>query len=246
MSEIDGSVLQLRDVVCRFGGLTAIDGVSLDFHPRQLYAIIGPNGAGKTTLFNLISGAVRPTAGRITFEGKDITKLNVHEVARLGIVRKFQVPRVFATMTVLENLELPALAARERESEREARTRAREILEIVGLTGDEDEMADSLSHGQKQSLEIGMALMAKPTLLLLDEPAAGMDLEDTRRAVDLIHELARTTTTIVIEHDMEFVRDLRSQVIVLHEGRVLRRGSMAEIEQDHVVRDVYLGRTSDA
>jgi ABC-type uncharacterized transport system ATPase subunit len=149
-------------------------------------------------------------------------------------------------MTVLENLELPALAARERESEREARTRARDILDIVGLTGYEDEMADSLSHGQKQSLEIGMALMAKPTLLLLDEPAAGMDLEDTRRAVDLIHELARTTTTIVIEHDMEFVRNLRSQVIVLHEGRVLRRGSMAEIEQDHVVRDVYLGRTSDA
>lgn len=239
-------ILEVDGLSRRFGGLIAVDNISMRLEPGELRCIIGPNGAGKSTLFNLISGALRPTSGRVMFRGSEITGLPVHRVATLGIGRKFQVPSVFETLTVRENLGVAALdkhltprALLHRAAHRRA---VDDTLVRVSLGDRADVIAGTLAHGEKQWLEIGMALMTEPLLLLLDEPTAGMTGDETHQTASLVRGLTDRLTILVIEHDMQFVRDIASQITVLHRGAVLRDGTLAEIEADEVVRDVYLGR----
>ena len=239
-------ILEVDELSQRFGGLMAVDNVSMCLAPGELRCIIGPNGAGKSTFFNLISGAIQPTSGRVRFRGRDITGLPVHRIAKLGIGRKFQVPSVFETLTVRENLSVAALNKRLRP--RDLVDRAAyggtidDTLGRVNLGDRADVVAGALAHGEKQWLEIGMALMTDPLLLLLDEPTAGMSADETHQTARLVRGLTDRLTILVIEHDMQFVRDIASRITVLHRGAVLREGTLAEIEADEIVRDVYLGR----
>lgn len=238
MSETNTApLLSVEAVSKRFGGLTAVDNVSLKAYAGQMQCIIGANGAGKSTLFNMLCGALKPSEGTIHFRGTDITRLPLHRIARLGISRKFQVPSIFDELTVEDNLDL---ASKEHGSA--AETRVNEILETIQLSGQRFVKAANLAHGQKQWLEIGIALMPVPELLLLDEPTAGMTREETRKTAELLKEVQQGITTIVIEHDMSFVRRLNCHTIVLHQGKLLREGEFSEIEQDQVVREVYLGK----
>lgn len=232
-------VLVAEGIVKHFGGIKALQGVSLKFHRGELHCIIGPNGAGKSTFFNAITGMFRLTAGSIKFEGRDIVNLPIQEYARLGITRKFQVPSVFESMTVRDNLQVALLGLR---SKAQWKERIKHILTITRLEELVDVQTGTLSHGQKQWLEIGMAVMPEPKLLLLDEPTAGMTGVETQKTAELLLGLKGNLTIVVIEHDMQFVRVLDSHTIVMHQGKVLREGRFAEIEQDVTVRDVYLGR----
>lgn len=236
MSEI---LLEVRGLTRRFGGVTAVDGVDLQVASGELHCIIGPNGAGKSTLFNLLCGTLRPTAGRIAIAGQEIVGLPVHRFARIGIARKFQVPSIFASMSVRDNL-LVALPAGVPAGD--VPERLDEVLERVALAPLADRRAGTLAHGQKQWLEIGMALMCGPRLLLLDEPTAGMTGDETRATAALLRSMRGRLTTIVIEHDMRFVRDLDCQMSVMHQGKLIAAGRFAEIERDELVRDIYLGR----
>ena len=246
MTAVAPPILEVDGLSQRFGGLMAVDDVSMTLAPGELRCIIGPNGAGKSTFFNLISGAIRPTSGSVRFQGRDITGLPVHRVAKLGIGRKFQVPSVFETLTVRENLGVAALDKRltPRHLVRGAahRRAVDDTLARVILGDRAEVVAGALAHGEKQWLEIGMALMTEPLLLLLDEPTAGMTGDETHQTASLVRGLTDRLTILVIEHDMQFVRDIASRITVLHRGSVLRDGTLAEIEADEVVRDVYLGR----
>lgn len=239
-------ILEIDRLSQQFGGLKAVDDVSMSLAPGELRCIIGPNGAGKSTLFNLISGAMRPTSGSIQFQGRDITGLPVHRVAKLGIGRKFQVPSIFETLTVRENLGVAALDKRLAPIDLFRRARhgraVDDTLARVNLGDRAGVAAGALAHGEKQWLEIGMALMTDPLLLLLDEPTAGMTGDETHQTASLVRALTDRLTILVIEHDMQFVRDIASRITVLHRGAVLREGTLAEIEGDEGVRDVYLGR----
>ncbi|MDE0342392.1 MAG: ATP-binding cassette domain-containing protein [Deltaproteobacteria bacterium] len=223
----------------RFEGVMAVDDISLAIAPRELQCIIGPNGAGKSTLFNILGGVIRPDAGDIIFEGVSLSGLPLHGFARRGIARKFQIPSVFESLTVAQNLETavlrPGLTA-------EHARRVTAMLNLIGQTSIRDQAAGSLAHGHKQWLEIGMALMSEPRLLLLDEPTAGMTPDETRETAALVRRLAQTTAVMAIEHDMSFVRALGCRTIVMHHGRAIAEGTFAEIEEDALVRDVYLGR----
>lgn len=232
------NILTAEAVTRRFGGVTAVDRVTLQIPAGGLMCIIGPNGAGKSTLFNMLCGTVPPTSGRILLRGRDVTGMPVHLFARAGIARKFQVPSVFATMTVRDNL---AVAARDG-SERDIEVRTDEALDFLGMRLISDAIAGDLSHGQKQWLEIGMALMARPQLLLLDEPTAGMTSEETQRTAQLLLSLAGKLAIVAIEHDMRFVRALNCQTVVLHQGRIVAEGGFGAIGQNVMVRDIYLGR----
>jgi urea ABC transporter ATP-binding protein UrtD len=220
----------------RFGGVVALQSVDLALERGDLRCIIGPNGAGKSTLFNLIAGSLRPSAGRIRFAGRNVVGLPIHVFARLGIARKFQVPSLFESMSVIENLEL---AVRGRGSRVE---RARAMLAMLDLHDRGEARAGTLAHGQKQWLEIGMALMAEPQLLLLDEPTAGMTIEETERTAALLRDMRGRLTILVIEHDMRFVRALACRTTVMHQGQILADGPFEDIERNDTVRDVYLGR----
>jgi urea ABC transporter ATP-binding protein UrtD len=225
--------------LCRiFGGITAVAGVSLTVHAGEIHCIIGPNGAGKSTLLNMLCGTLAPTSGSIRFESRDLIGLPVFAFARAGITRKFQVPSVFETMTVSENLEIAL--PRRRLVEGPARIAA--MLDLLSLTPLADAKAATLAHGQKQWLEIGMTLIAEPRLLLLDEPTAGMTPEETQRTARLLLSLRGSITMIAIEHDMSFVRALDCHTMVMHQGRVIAEGEFAAIERNETVRDIYLGR----
>ena len=231
-------LLYADDLQIRFGGVVVLQGVSLAIERGELCCIIGPNGAGKSTLFNMLAGTLRPAEGRIRFEGSDIIGLPVHRFARLGIVRKFQVPSLFDSLTVRDNLDVAGCGM-------EAAQRNARIGELIGLLGLgelSDIRAGELAHGHKQWLEIGMALVGGPKLLLLDEPTAGMTAEETRATADLLLGLRGRMAVIVIEHDMRFVRAVDSRTMVLHQGRIIADGPFSEIERDATVRDIYLGR----
>ncbi len=221
-----------------FGGLVAVDRVDLAIAHGDLTCIIGPNGAGKSTLFNMLCGSIRPSAGRIRFEGRDMVGVEPHRFARVGIARKLQVPGVFESMSVLDNLMVAARSL----APVAAAARARELMQLLSLDAEPGALAGELAHGQKQWLEIGMGLMSAPKLLLLDEPTAGMSGEETRRTADLLLGLKGRTAVIAIEHDMRFVRQLACRTMVLHQGRMIAEGPFAEIEANDLVRDVYLGR----
>lgn len=241
--------LTLNGVTVHFGGLTVLDNVSLAFGDAQINCIIGPNGAGKTTIFNVLSGIVRPDIGNLCLGGRDITGTTPMRIARMGVVRKFQVPTVFPGLSVVDNLRVAAMSPQHRNvnDEREARVvTPAEVSASLGLEDRGGIMAADLSHGERQWLEIGMAFLGRPRFLLLDEPAAGLGPTESRHTADLILEMSASCCVVVIEHDMHFVRALGGDVTVLHQGRVLRRGGMADIESDQTVRDVYLGRGPSA
>jgi len=236
-----GRELQTLGLVKMFGGLKAVDSISLDFPAGQLHCLIGPNGAGKSTFFNLLVGQYRPTEGKILLEGRPIARLLPHQRAQRGIGIKLQVPSIYRELSVQENVWLAAFA--KRSSTRQAEEAVDRILTRIGLVGRANDSAGDLSHGEQQWLEMGMIVASSPEVILLDEPTAGMTHEETMRTVELVRSLAETATVVVVEHDMEFVQRLDAPVTVLHEGRILAQGRLAEIRLDDRVLDVYLGRT---
>ena len=244
-----GGLLYLNNVTVSFDGFKALKGLSLVVDAGEMRAIIGPNGAGKTTMMDVITGKTRPDEGDVFFEGSvDLTKHDEAEIAGLGIGRKFQKPTVFEFHTIWDNLELALKGDRSvfatlfhSLSAPEVR-RIEDILETIRLGHLREELAGSLSHGQKQWLEIGMLLAQDPKLLLVDEPAAGMTDEETAETAKMLKEIAKTHSVIVVEHDMTFVRDLGVKVTVLHEGSVLAEGSLDHVSADPRVVEVYLGR----
>ena len=232
-----------------FGALGAVNGVSLTVGREERRAIIGPNGAGKTTLFNLITGVLAPSGGRIVFDGHVITGLPPHAVARRGLSRSFQRNTLFPNLSVLENLRLAA-AARERGSydllgsvSRLALplARAREMADSVGLAERLDVAAGRLSHGEQRQLEIGVALATSPRLLLLDEPTAGMSPEETQRMTRMLEALPRDVTLLIIEHDMDVAFALTDRITVIHYGRVVADGLAQAVKDDPLVQEIYLG-----
>jgi urea transport system ATP-binding protein len=245
---LEGKMLYLQNLTASFDGFKALDGLTLYVDPGELRCIIGPNGAGKTTMMDVITGKTRPDEGSAWF-GRNINllKLTEAEIALAGIGRKFQKPSVFEQLTVFENLELSlagdksfwkTLVARLAPAERE---RIDEVLEVTGLTAQRAVLGRVLSHGQKQWLEIGMLLMQRPELLLVDEPVAGMTPQETERTAELLLSLAGGHSVVVVEHDMDFVRLIATRVTVLHEGRVLAEGNMDHVQNDPRVIEVYLG-----
>jgi branched-chain amino acid transport system ATP-binding protein len=242
-------LLLIEGLTRYFGALSALDGVSVKIAPRERRAIIGPNGAGKTTLFNLITGHLAPSAGRILFDGDAITRLPPHAVARRGISRSFQRTNLFPKLTVLENLRLAA-AANARgsynlfgsiERYQAPMEKARAVAEAVDLTTRLTEVAGRLSYGEQRQLEVGVALATSPKLLLLDEPTAGMSPEETQRMTRMLEGLPREVTLLIIEHDMDVVSSLADRVTVLHYGEVLAEGTFGEVKDDPRVFEVYLG-----
>ena len=243
------ALLYLDGVSVSFDGFRALNNLSLAVEPGEMRAIIGPNGAGKTTMMDVVTGKTRPDSGDVFFEGvHDLSKLDETEIATLGIGRKFQKPTVFEMHTVEDNLTLALKNERQvratlrwQESEAE-RTRMDRILDMIRLAPQRERLAGSLSHGQKQWLEIGMLLAQEPKLLLVDEPVAGMTDAETRQTVDLLKEINRDRTIVVVEHDMTFVRDLDVKVTVLHEGSAIAEGSIDQVSSNERVIEVYLGR----
>ncbi len=242
-------MLSLEGVTKTFDGFKAINDLSFYVDEGELRVIIGPNGAGKSTMLDLITGRTRPDIGKIEFHGNtDLTALNEYQINRIGIGRKFQTPSVYTNHTVFENILLSlegsrsvwhALFSRLSSTEQD---RIQVVLETVGLNDKGAEKAGSLSHGQKQWLEIGMLLAQNPKLLLVDEPAAGMTDEETRKTGELLMSLAGKHTIVVIEHDMVFVRQIARTVTVLHQGGLLCEGTVDEVQSDDRVLEVYLGR----
>ena len=254
-------ILAVEALTRRFGGLTAVDRCSFHIDASRITGIIGPNGAGKTTIFNMVAGALRPTDGRILFDGEDITGLPSHVLFHRGIVRTFQIPHEFGRLTVLENLmAVPAGQPGERlwpvwlapravgRREREVRERAEQTLEFLTLWELRDELAMNLSGGQKKLLELGRAMMAEPRLVLLDEPGAGVNPTLLVKLREMIQRLNRERgyTIVIIEHDMDFIASLCERIIVLAEGAVLTEGTMDAVRRDARVIDAYLGGGEEA
>ncbi|MFF4500969.1 urea ABC transporter ATP-binding protein UrtD [Streptomyces sp. NPDC001401] len=245
---MSGEGLTVRDLRVTFDGFTAVDGVDLDISPGDLRFLIGPNGAGKTTLVDAVTGLVKAT-GSVRFGGEELLGKAVHRIARLGIGRTFQTATVFEELTVLQNLDIAAGAGRgpltmlrRRKGVPESVTKA---LETTGLADLSDRPAGVLAHGQKQWLEIGMLLVQDVRLLLLDEPVAGMSHEEREATGELLQRVSEDRTVVVIEHDMDFMRSFARSVSVLHAGKVLSEGTVAEVQADAKVQEVYLGRAAE-
>ena len=247
--EITPSLLYLDGVSVSFDGFRALNKLSLDISPGEMRAIIGPNGAGKTTMMDVVTGRTRPDSGAVLFDrGIDLTNKDEAAIAQLGIGRKFQKPTVFDNHTVEDNVLLSLKGDRSVRgnlawsSTAHEAGRIGEILHTIGLSGQRQRLAGSLSHGQKQWLEIGMLIAQDPKLLLVDEPVAGMTDAETMTTAELLKDIAKSHTVIVVEHDMDFVRRLGVKVTVLHEGSVLAEGSIDEVSANERVVEVYLGR----
>jgi len=243
------SILNVDAVTVSFDGFRALNDLSLQIDRGELRAIIGPNGAGKTTMMDVITGRTRPDAGSVTFDGHvDLLRRDEAEIAQLGVGRKFQKPTVFEALTVRDNLLLALAGERgvfANLFSSRPRTAGEDVdrhLETARLTGVRDAPAGGLSHGQKQWLEIAMLLAQDPKLLLVDEPVAGMTDAETMQTAELLVEIAREHSVVVVEHDMDFVRRLGVKVTVLHEGSVLAEGSLDRVSSDERVVEVYLGR----
>jgi len=242
-------MLEVRDVKKSFDGFMAVGGVSFTVPAGSISAIIGPNGAGKTTLFNLITGHLRPDAGRVLFRGQDVTGIAPHDLCRLGMGRSFQRTNIFPRLTVYQNVQAAFLSHRGRGwnlltpvgALYRADTEA--LLESIGLVGQAGEVSGFLSHGDQKQLELGIALALEPEILLLDEPTAGMSATETRDSIRLIERIARERklTLLFTEHDMEVVFSISHRITVLHQGRVIAEGSPDEVRRDAEVRRVYLG-----
>jgi branched-chain amino acid transport system ATP-binding protein/urea transport system ATP-binding protein len=236
-------ILETSALEKRFGGVRAIAGVDFKLMRGELRCLIGPNGAGKSTFFKMLTAQLRPTSGRIIFDGTDITRAEAHQISRLGIGIKNQVPDVYDGLSVHENLWL---AARFRHDSRYARQAVDAALARLELGDISAKLVGELAHGQRQWVEFGMIMALEPEIVLLDEPTAGMSVEETNRTADLIHELNRTTTIIVVEHDMQFIRQIATQVTVFHQGQILAEDTMENIQRNQIVRDIYLGASGRA
>jgi branched-chain amino acid transport system ATP-binding protein len=242
-------LLGVDDVRKRFGGFTAVGGVSLSIAPREIVAIIGPNGAGKSTFFNLITGHIHPDAGRVRFKGHDITGKPPHEICRLGMGRSFQRVNIFPRLTVFQNVQAAIIAHRgagPRFWGRSAdlfRAETSALLEAVGLADRSDVRSGELSYGAQKQIELGVALASEPGLLLLDEPTAGMSAQETHEAIRLVQRIAaeRALALLFTEHDMDVVFSIAERIAVLHQGRLVAEGSPDHVRADPEVRRVYLG-----
>ena len=248
------SIIYLEDVTVDYDGFKALSHLNFFMDRRELRVVIGPNGAGKTTLLDVISGRVKPESGRVIFgHHTDLLHLRENEIATLGVGRKFQTPSVFVNLTVWDNVELSlrraskgVLATLFKRDPEEARARIAATLETVALGAKADSQAGALSHGEKQWLEIGMVIAQDPELLLVDEPVAGMTDEETARTGGLLEAIAADRSVLVIEHDMEFVRQIARKVTVLHQGTVLCEGPVEQVQNDPRVLEVYIGRRREA
>jgi branched-chain amino acid transport system ATP-binding protein len=246
---VHAPLLEVRGLSRSFGRLRAVSNVDLRVAPGELRAIIGPNGAGKSTLLRLIAGEIRPSRGAVRFKGADITGWPTHRIARLGVARSYQITHLFHGLTVLENVRVAVQARhstynfwQKAEALRDVHDRALELLRLVELEHKAEHPASTLSHGEQRHLELAVALAIGPTLLLLDEPTAGMSQEDTRATARLIGRLAEQQTIILVEHKMDVVMNIAQRVLVLHFGEALAEGTPAEVRANEAVQDVYLGR----
>ena len=247
----EACVLAVTSVVRRYGGLTAVDDVSLTLGAEERLAVIGPNGAGKTTLFKLIAGEVACNAGTVQFAGRDVTRWSARRRARLGIARTFQVSNLFPTLTVAENVMLAAQAGRParwscwpKAGMRQAVRERDHVISQLMLANRRDTRVENLSHGERRQLEIAMALVVHPRLLLLDEPAAGLSLVERQRLREILDALPRSVPYLLIEHDLSLALELADRVVCLDNGHVIAAGTADEIRRDPYVREVYLGRTA--
>jgi branched-chain amino acid transport system ATP-binding protein len=236
-------LLQTRDLGMQFGGVHAVRNVNFSLAEGELRCLIGPNGAGKSTFFKMLTGQLTPTQGQVLFRGQDISSAHAHQIARLGIGIKTQVPSVFDGLTVRENIWLAAsrIHARER-----ARALVEDMLERIGLTQIAEHLVGQLAHGQRQWVELGLVLSTDPDLILLDEPAAGMTHEEVLKTAELVREINRSKALIVVEHDMQFIRMIAKQVTVFNQGSVLVEDSVENIMRNPLVRDIYLGKQAAA
>jgi urea transport system ATP-binding protein len=245
---MNGKILEIEDLTVSFDGFKALNDLNFSMETGELRVIIGPNGAGKTTFLDIITGKTKPTTGRVLFKGRNLRSYSEHQIARLGVGRKFQTPRVYLNLTPRENLALACnrhknvLSSLFRRAPSAERRTVSGLLETIGLSHKADIKANLLSHGEKQWLEIGMLVAQSPDLLLVDEPVAGLTDEETERTGELLVSLAESHSIIVIEHDMEFVRQIARKVTVLHQGSVLCEGSIDEVQHDPRVIEVYLGQ----
>lgn len=230
-------ILKVEELTKHFGGLTAIDQVDYRIESEGIRCLIGPNGAGKSTFFKMLAGRIQPDAGRILYKGEDITDTEPHERARLGMSIKFQDVSVYPKLSVHENLRIPVQRQNGAHD-----IEIQELLETINLEQRRDTLVDTLSHGEQQWLEIGMATAIEPDLLLLDEPTAGMTIEETEDTGELIQSLAKQgMAIIVVEHDINFVRQIAETVTVLHNGRIFAEGTVSKIEDNEEVQRIYLG-----
>ena len=231
-------VLETRSLSMHFGGVVAVDRVDFSLRENELRCLIGPNGAGKSTFFKCLTGQLRPTAGDVVIRDFNVTGSEPHQVARMGIGIKTQVPNVFDGLDVEENIWL---SASQSASAKRARVITSEVVERLELGEVRKSQLGSLAHGQRQLVELGMVLAGEPWLVILDEPTAGMTQDEVVRAADVIREINQSATMIVVEHDMQFIRMIAQKVTVFHQGEILVEGNMDEISSDHRVREVYLG-----
>jgi urea ABC transporter ATP-binding protein UrtD len=231
-------ILQTTNLNKSFNGIVAIDNLDFEMEKGGLECIIGPNGAGKTTFFNLLTGTLQPDEGEILFDGAEITGDPIHEIARNGLVRKYQTPKVYEDLTIRKNLRIAATVDDKNNPDK----RIEEVLNQIRLTDYQGQKAGTLDHGRKQWLEIGMVLITNPKLMLLDEPTAGMTNEETKETASLIESMNTDgLSIIVIEHDMDFIRKLDSRITVLHKGEILAQGDIDTIESNEMVQEVYIG-----
>jgi urea transport system ATP-binding protein len=247
MSSSTDFLLALEDVTVSFDGFKAVNALNLYIDRNELRVIIGPNGAGKTTVLDLICGRTKVTGGSIKFRDQEITGLREQEIVRRGIGRKFQTPSIYEDLTVFENLEISVPRGRDVagalfwKRTPDVVERVRGIARTIFLEEQIDRLAETLSHGQKQWLEIGMLLIQEPELMMLDEPVAGMSISERARTAELLDVVSKGRSVIVIEHDMKFVESIADRVTVLHQGKVLAEGSMDAIQNNPQVKEVYLG-----
>ena len=240
-------ILNTEGLTVRFGGLTALNGVTMAVRRGEIRAVIGPNGAGKSTFFNCLTGVIRPTSGRILFDGDDITGLPPDRISRKALARSYQITNILPGATVLENVRIAAQSRRHgwamlrhHRAFADVMDRSHAVLASVGLADKAEELAANLSHGEQRNLEIGIALATEPKLLCLDEPTAGMSVTETHATVELVRRIAADLTIMIVEHDMEVVMGLARTITVLHYGEVLAEGTPAEIQANPRVQEVYL------
>ena len=241
-------ILSVSDLTVSFGGFMAVDGLTFSVEHDELRVVIGPNGAGKTTLLDMICGKTKPTNGSIKFKGLELSQMVEYQITRAGVGRKFQTPSIYEDLTVFENLEISSPERRSVHGSLfykrtpEITEKIESVAERISLQGEFETKAGTLSHGQKQWLEIGLLLMQDPDLLLLDEPVAGMSARERELTAELLKNIASGRSLVVIEHDMVFVKMIAQTVTVLHQGRLLAEGSMDQVQNDERVIEVYLGR----